>query len=90
VRLDLFLKTSRLVKRRTVAQELCGSGSVLVNGQSAKPGRIVRTGDRITLRFPSRTIEVEIISVPLTSKRPASDPLTRVLHDVRAGEDDTL
>lgn len=90
MRLDLFLKTSRLVKRRTVAQELCERGSVLVNDQPAKPGRTVRTGDRITLHFPSRTIEIEITTVPLTSKRPASEPLFRVLADVRIELDDAL
>ena len=87
MRLDLFLKTARLVKRRTVAQELCEESSVLVNGHPAKPARSVRTGDRITLRFPSRTIEVEVTHVPLSTKRSASEPLIRVLNDIRIPHD---
>lgn len=83
MRLDLFLKTSRLVKRRTVAQELIEAGCVLLNGQPAKPSREVRTGDRIMLRFTSRTIEVEVLAVPLSSKRPAPEPPVRVISDLR-------
>ncbi len=47
MRLDLFLKTSRLVKRRTVAQEMCVAGRVLVNGNEAKPAKEVKQGDVI-------------------------------------------
>jgi len=83
VRLDLFLKTSRLVKRRTVAQELCEHGGILVNGQPAKPSRTVRIGDRLTLRFPSRTIEVEITHIPLSAKRPSPEVPVRVLNETR-------
>lgn len=87
MRLDLFLKTSRLVKRRTVAQELCESGTVLVNGLVAKPARPVRAGDRITLKFPSRTIEIEVVHVPLSSKRQAPEPPVRVVSETRAQQD---
>jgi ribosomal 50S subunit-recycling heat shock protein len=83
VRLDLFLKTSRLVKRRTLAQELCESGRVLLNGHAAKPAKEVRAGDRITLRFPSKTIELEVTAVPSSSKRPAQEPPIRVISETR-------
>lgn len=86
MRIDLFLKTGRLVKRRTAAQELCDSGSVLVNGQPAKPARTVRPGDRVTLRYPSRTVEIEVTSLPVSAKRPAPEPPFRVVNETRAPE----
>ena len=87
MRLDLFLKTSRLVKRRTVAQELCEHGSVLLNGQAAKPARSVRPGDRITLRFPSRTVELEVLDIPASSKRPSAEATVRVVNETRVPRD---
>jgi len=67
VRLDLFLKTSRLIKRRTIARELCDAGRVLVNGHDAKPAREVKPGDVITLKFSSRTVDLEVLSEPAAS-----------------------
>ena len=72
VRLDLFLKSSRLVKRRAVARELCDDGRVLVNDRQAKPGKELRPGDAITLRFSTRLIEIEVIS--LSAARGAKTP----------------
>jgi ribosomal 50S subunit-recycling heat shock protein len=90
VRLDLFLKTSRLVKRRTVAQELCEAGRVQVNGHAAKPAREVRTGDILTMYFSSRTIEVEVLSVPGSSKRPAPEVPFRLISEKRTPRKDDL
>ena len=56
MRLDLYLKMSRLVPRRTGAKELCDAGEVMVNGLAAKAGRDVHPGDRITLLLPTREI----------------------------------
>lgn len=64
MRLDLYLKLSRLVPRRTGAKELCDASEVSVNGLAAKAGREVRAGDRITLLLPSREISVEILELP--------------------------
>ena len=64
MRLDRFLKLSRLVPRRTGAKELCDAGGVSVNGQAAKAAREVRAGDRITLQLPSREVTVEVLGVP--------------------------
>lgn len=65
MRLDLYLKISRLVPRRTGAKVLCDAGEVTVNGQEAKAGREVRPGDRITLLLPTREITVEVLALPL-------------------------
>ena len=64
MRLDLYLKLSRLVPRRTGAKELCDAGEVSVNGLVAKAGRDVHPGDRITLLLPTREITVEIVDLP--------------------------
>lgn len=63
MRLDKFLKVSRLIKRRTVANEACDGGRVTVNGAPAKASRDVKPGDVIEIRFGARTTKVEILSV---------------------------
>lgn len=64
MRLDKFLKVSRLVKRRTVANELCDSGSVLIDGKVAKASSTVQVGHTLTLLFGNRTVTVTIKAVP--------------------------
>ena len=64
MRLDLFLKVSRLCPRRTVAQKLCEAGLVLLNGRPAKPGHTVKMGDSITIRRRDRETTVRILNVP--------------------------
>ena len=63
MRLDKFLKVSRLIKRRTVANEACSAGRVLVNGKAAKAGTNVKPGDRIDIQFGNRETAVEVVSV---------------------------
>lgn len=64
MRLDLFLKLSRLCPRRTIAQELCDAGLVLLNGRSAKSGHAVKVGDEITIRRRQHETAVRILNVP--------------------------
>ncbi len=63
MRLDKYLKVSRLIKRRTVANEACDGGRVLVNGAPAKASREVKPGDVIEIRFGARTVKVEVVTV---------------------------
>ena len=63
MRLDKYLKVSRLIKRRTVANEACDSERVSVNGRPAKASYTVKPGDVIAVRFGQRTLEVEVLSV---------------------------
>ena len=63
MRLDKYLKTARLIKRRTVANEACDSGLVSVNGKPARASYEVKVGDRLSLRFGARTVTVEVLSV---------------------------
>ncbi|NLW43427.1 MAG: RNA-binding S4 domain-containing protein [Tissierellia bacterium] len=62
MRLDKFLKISRLIKRRTVAKEASESGKVLINGKVAKASENVNVGDTITINFSNNTISVEVIN----------------------------
>jgi len=64
MRLDLFLKVSRVCPRRSVAQKLCDAGFVLLNGRPAKPGHAVKVGDVIALRRPDRETEFRVRTVP--------------------------
>ena len=63
MRLDKYLKVSRLIKRRSVANEACDNGLVTVNGKPARASYEVKEGDQISLRFGVRTITVEVLSV---------------------------
>ena len=63
MRLDKYLKVSRLIKRRSVANEACDAGRVEVNGKIARASYDVKAGDRITLRFGERALAVEVVSV---------------------------
>ncbi|MGC8972338.1 MAG: S4 domain-containing protein [bacterium] len=64
MRLDVFLKASGLVKRRTVANELCDRGLVLVNGIRGKAGRIIKEGDIIDLKVGKYSYKLEVIFLP--------------------------
>ena len=64
MRLDKYLKVSRLVKRRTVASELCQGGHVKVNGKSAKPAIEVKVDDVLQIRFGNRILTVSVAQVP--------------------------
>lgn len=63
MRLDKYLKVSRLIKRRTVANEACDNERVSVNGRVQRASYDVKVGDQITLRFGARTLSVEVLSV---------------------------
>ena len=63
MRLDKYLKVSRLIKRRTVANEACDNGRISVNGRIVKASYEVKVGDRIELAMGSRTIAVEVVQV---------------------------
>ncbi|WP_058486506.1 RNA-binding S4 domain-containing protein [Defluviitalea phaphyphila] len=63
MRLDKYLKVSRLIKRRTVANEACNAGRVLVNGKQAKAGTNVKVGDIIEIKFGNNTTKVEVLEV---------------------------
>jgi ribosomal 50S subunit-recycling heat shock protein len=77
--LDKYLKTSRIIKRRTVACEACDGGRVLVNGAAAKPAKLVKEGDLIEIRFGEKTLKLEVLSVKETVKKEEAAALYRIV-----------
>ena len=69
MRLDKFLKVSRLIKRRTVANEACDAGRVMINDKVAKASAEVKAGDVITISFGNKDVKVEVLSVAETVRK---------------------
>ena len=64
MRIDKYLKISRLIKRRTVSKSACEAGRILVNGKEAKPGTKLKIGDLITIKFGNREQTVKVLEMP--------------------------
>lgn len=79
MRLDKFLKVSRLIKRRTVANEACDAGRVLVNGSVAKASVKVKVGDIIEIQFGTKTVKVEVLDIQETTKKEEAKDLFKYL-----------
>lgn len=79
MRLDKFLKVSRLIKRRTVANEACDAGRVLVNGKTAKASVKVKQGDVIEIQFGTRIVKVEVLELQETTKKEEAKDLFKYL-----------
>ena len=80
MRLDKYLKVSRLIKRRTVANEACDNGLVTVNGKPARASYEVKEGEQITHRFGVRTVTVEVLSVQETVRQSDAAALYRQIQ----------
>ena len=79
MRLDKFLKVSRLIKRRTIANEACDAGRVLVNDTPAKASLNVKTGDMIEIQFGAKAVKVEVLDVQETVKKDEAKELYRYI-----------
>ncbi len=79
MRLDKYLKVSRLIKRRTVANEACDAGRVLINDRPAKASANVKAGDVITIRFGNKEVRVEVLDVQETVRKENAGDLFRYL-----------
>lgn len=79
MRLDKFLKVSRLIKRRTVANEACDAGRVMVNGKSAKASVNVKVGDIIEIMFGTRAVKVEVLDIQETTRKDEARELFRYI-----------
>ena len=79
MRLDKYLKVSRLIKRRTVANEACDAGRVLINDKVAKASVNVKAGDIIEIGFGTRAVKVEVLSVAETVKKDEAKELFRYI-----------
>ncbi len=81
MRIDKFLKLSRIIKRRTVARAACDDGRVKVNGHVAKPGREVDVGDRIEVQFGNRILEIEVLEMATHVPAAKAPELYRVIRE---------
>ena len=75
MRLDKYLKVSRLIKRRTVANEACDAGRVVVNGKPVKASYNVKEGDEIEILFDTRTVKVRVCSIAETVRKDEASEL---------------
>jgi ribosomal 50S subunit-recycling heat shock protein len=81
VRLDKFLKVSRVIKRRTLANEVCDQGHVSVNGRVAKAGMEVKPGDVLEIRFGQRMLKLEVVDVRENVPAKLAAELYKVLEE---------
>lgn len=79
MRLDKYLKVSRLIKRRTVANEACDAGRVMINGKVAKASQNVKERDIIEIGFGTKTVKVEVLNVQETVKKEEAKELYRYI-----------
>ena len=80
MRLDKYLKNSRIIKRRTVAKDACEQGRVEVNGKVAKPGLELKTGDVIQVTFGSNVLKVRVLAMPESVRKDDADSLYEVIN----------
>ena len=79
MRLDKYLKVSRLIKRRTVANEACDAGRVMINDKVAKASTNVNVGDIIEIGFGTRSVKVEVLDIQETTKKDEAKDLFKYL-----------
>lgn len=80
MRLDKYLKNSRIIKRRTVAKDACEQGRVEVNGKVAKPGLELKTGDVIQITFGNNVLKVRVVSMPETVRKDDAQDMYEVIE----------
>ncbi|SFA51355.1 Ribosomal 50S subunit-recycling heat shock protein, contains S4 domain [Anoxybacillus pushchinoensis] len=83
MRLDKFLKVSRLIKRRTLAKEVADQGRVLINGQQAKASSTVKIGDEITIQFGQKHVTAKVIALQDHAKKEEASTLYEIVKEER-------
>ncbi|WP_125608261.1 RNA-binding S4 domain-containing protein [Lapidilactobacillus bayanensis] len=81
MRLDKYLKVSRLIKRRTVAKEIADKGRISINGKVAKSSTDVKIGDELTLLFGNKTLVVKVTEMRETTKKDEAENMYEVVSD---------
>lgn len=84
MRLDKYLKVSRIIKRRTVAKEVCEGGRVSINGKVVKPSVVVKEGDIIEIQFANRSLKAKIVNIAEHVKKEDAKEMYVILE----GEED--
>ncbi|MGO2082806.1 RNA-binding S4 domain-containing protein [Vagococcus sp.] len=90
MRLDKFLKVSRIIKRRTVAKEIADKGRIQVNGQLAKSSTTVKVGDKLKIIFGNKTLEVRVIMIKETTKKDEAKDLYEVISETIGNQTESL
>jgi len=86
MRLDKFLKVSRLIKRRTLAKEIAEKGRIMINDQVAKPSSVVKVGDELTVRYGNRIVVVKINELKETVRKEEANDMYTVIKEERIAE----
>jgi ribosomal 50S subunit-recycling heat shock protein len=81
MRLDKFLKVSRIIKRRTLAKEVCDSGRVMINGKPAKASSEIAIGDELEIRFGQKLVSFRVEQLKETSRKEEADAMYRLLSE---------
>lgn len=81
MRIDKFLKISRVIKRRTVAQEACDGGRIEINGKIVKPAKDVKPGDIVTITFGNSTMKFEVVSVDEHQTKQSAETMYRIIEE---------
>ncbi|MDE7306912.1 MAG: RNA-binding S4 domain-containing protein [Clostridia bacterium] len=79
MRIDKFLKISRILKRRTLAQEACGNGKVTVNGKDIKPAYKVKIGDEVEIKYTEGSVKFRILDIKETVKKDEASSLYEII-----------
>lgn len=79
MRLDKYLKVSRIIKRRTVANEACDAGRIMINGKVAKASQNVKEGDVLEIQFGNKVVKVEVLTIQETVKKEEAKEMFRYL-----------
>ena len=82
MRLDKFLKVSRLIKRRTIAKEIASDGVIEINGRIAKPSSEIKVDDVLTLKLGTHKLTIKILSIKEVSRKNDSQDMYEVINDV--------
>lgn len=80
MRIDKFLKVSRVIKRRTVAQEACDGGRIEINGKAVKPAKEVKVGDVVAVSFGNNTLRFEVLSVDEKQTKQSAETMYRIIE----------
>lgn len=86
MRLDKFLKVSRLIKRRTLAKEVSDQGRISINGQQAKASSTVKVGDELSIRFGQKLVTVKVERLQETTRKEEAAEMYSILKEEKVGE----
>ncbi|GGG33163.1 hypothetical protein GCM10007425_29830 [Lysinibacillus alkalisoli] len=88
MRLDKFLKVSRLIKRRTLAKEVAAQGRITINGKVAKPGTVVKEGDELAIRFGQKIVTASVDRIQESAKKEDAATMFTIIKEERLAQID--